>query len=99
MFCVCGSHAPPATFLLVRLQCQMPTAVRLRVVAPQKGDWYFLCWETSIFLTIFLRDAPYRVPYFPTIPTFLVRLAISCMPNPDLLDNRNRTQKWDESPC
>merc|ERR1712227_39341 len=73
-FWVCGSQAPPATFLPVRLHCQMPTAVRFKLLAPQKGDWYRLCWVTSIFLTI-------------------LRL------KKELLDNRNRTQKWDESPC
>ena len=30
----------------------------------------------SNFFTIFLREAPYLVLYFPTIPTFLVLLAI-----------------------
>ena len=31
------------------------------------------CCETSIFLMTLRIDAPYRVPYFPVIPTFLVR--------------------------
>lgn len=43
---------------------------------PQKLQEYLECWDTSIFLIIFLREAPYLVPYFPTIPTFLVRFAI-----------------------
>ena len=43
---------------------------------PQKLHEYFECCDTSIFLIIFLSEAPYLVPYFPTIPTFLVRLAI-----------------------
>ena len=34
------------------------------------------CCVISIFLTSLRRDAPYRTPYFPTIPTFLVRLPI-----------------------
>lgn len=42
---------------------------------PQKVQVYLLCCVISIFLTIFLREAPYRVPYLPVIPTFLVRLA------------------------
>lgn len=42
---------------------------------PQKEHVYFECWVISIFFTILRREAPYRVPYLPTIPTFLVRLA------------------------
>lgn len=42
---------------------------------PQKKQMYFECWLISIFFTIFLSDDPYRVPYLPTTPTFLVRLA------------------------
>lgn len=42
---------------------------------PQKEHVYFECCVISIFFTILRSDAPYRVPYFPTIPTFLVRLA------------------------
>jgi hypothetical protein len=33
------------------------------------------CWSSN-FLTIFLMAPPYLVPYFPTIPTFFVLLAI-----------------------
>lgn len=42
---------------------------------PQNWQLYLECWLTSIFLIILRRDAPYRVPYLPTMPTFLVRLA------------------------
>ena len=38
---------------------------------------YFLCWEISILLINFLKEAPYLVPYFPTIPTFFVRFAMT----------------------
>ena len=44
---------------------------------PQKVQVYLLCWEISIFFTVFLKLAPYLVPYFPVIPTFLVLLAIA----------------------
>ena len=54
--------------------------VLLSEVEPQNGDWYFLCWDTSIFLTSLRREAPYLVPYLPTIPTFLVRLAMVFQP-------------------
>ena len=40
---------------------------------PQNGQKYLLCWLTSIFLICLRRLAPYRVPYLPTMPTFLVR--------------------------
>lgn len=38
------------------------------------------CWLTSIFLICFLKLEPYLVPYFPTIPTFFVRLACNTAP-------------------
>jgi len=56
------------------LHDQMPTAARFTEYFPQKLQKYLECWDTSIFLTCFRRDAPYRVPYLPTMPTFLVRL-------------------------
>ena len=46
-----------------------------RITLPQKQQAYFACCDISIFLTIFLREAPYLVPYFPTTPAFFVRLA------------------------
>lgn len=55
----------------------MPTHERFMASFPQKVQVYLECWDTSIFLTVFRRLAPYLVPYFPTIPTFLVRLAIA----------------------
>ena len=72
----------------------MPVACLFILSLPQKVQVYFECCEISIFLTVFLREAPYLgfpndfsiysmcsrfsylVPYFPVIPTFLVRLAI-----------------------
>jgi len=53
----------------------MPTAWRLTEYLPQKSHRYLECWLTSIFLICLRRDAPYLVPYFPTIPTFFVRFA------------------------
>ena len=43
---------------------------------PQKTQVYRACCEMSIFLTCLRREAPYRVPYLPTTPAFLVRLAM-----------------------
>ena len=40
---------------------------------PQNEQLYFECWDTSIFLITLRIEAPYRVPYLPVIPTFLVR--------------------------
>ena len=40
---------------------------------PQNPQMYLACDEISYFRAIFLRAPPYRVPYFPVIPTFLVR--------------------------
>ena len=39
---------------------------------PQNEQLYLACCVTSIFLMTFRRVAPYRVPYLPQIPTFLV---------------------------
>ena len=54
----------------------MPVACLLILSLPQKVQVYLECWEISIFFTVFLREAPYLVPYLPVIPPFLVRLAI-----------------------
>ena len=53
----------------------MITVENFEHTLPQKGHVYFECCEISIFLTVFLREAPYLVPYFPHMPTFFVRLA------------------------
>lgn len=45
---------------------------------PQKTQVYLECCDTSIFLMILRSEAPYRVPYFPQIPTFFVRLPYWC---------------------
>lgn len=42
---------------------------------PQNVQVYFECWVISIFFTILRNEAPYRVPYLPTTPTFCVRFA------------------------
>ncbi len=43
---------------------------------PHGGQTYLArCWSSN-FLTIFLMVEPYRVPYLPVTPTFLVLLAI-----------------------
>ena len=43
---------------------------------PQAGHTYFALCCNENFLTIFRMEEPYRVPYLPVIPTFLVRFAI-----------------------
>lgn len=70
-------YAPPAWILLQALHFQMPTAERFTLYLPQKLQKYLECWLTSIFLICFRSEAPYRVPYLPTIPTFFVRLDIA----------------------
>merc|ERR1719335_1367123 len=74
---VASCQAPPAIVLLQLLQCQIPTACRFTLVFPQKEHKYFARCCVSIFLTSFRKLAPYRVPYFPEMPTFFVRRAIS----------------------
>ena len=66
-------YAPPATVFLHAPHDQMPTTVRLTVSLPQKTHVYLECWLTSIFFTCLRREAPYRTPYFPVMPAFLVR--------------------------
>jgi len=70
------THAPPATVFLQALHFQIPTQLLFIASFPQKAQVYLECCVISIFLTIFLRDAPYLVPYFPTTPTFFVLFAI-----------------------
>ena len=53
---------------------------------PHDGHTYRACCWSSNFLTIFLMAPPYLVPYFPTIPTFLVLLAI--------VDKNNTNNNW-----
>merc|ERR1712184_150979 len=73
---VSGTEAPPLILIPDFLHSQIPTECRFKVSLPVYGLVYRLCWLTSIRLMSFRREAPYRVPYLPTIPTFLVRLAI-----------------------
>jgi hypothetical protein len=77
--CVLTDQAPPAmTFMHVLFeQRQMPTAVRFTEFLKQNGHVYRACCAISIFFTCFRNDEPYRVPYFPTTPTFRVRLPIA----------------------
>jgi len=46
------------------------------VTLAQKWQAYLACCETSNFLMIFLKEAPYLVPYLPAIPTLTVLLVI-----------------------
>ena len=52
-------YAPPATVFLQDLQFQIPTECLLTVVFPQNVHTYLACCVISIFLTCFLREAPY----------------------------------------
>merc|ERR1719479_874887 len=70
---------PPAIvrsqFLAVHFQ--MLPATRRMAVLPQNVHRYLSRIWISYFFTIFLRDAPYLVPYLPVMPTFLVCLVIA----------------------
>ena len=66
-------YAPPATVFLHDPHDQMPTTERLTVSLPQKTHVYLECWLTSIFFTCLRSEAPYRTPYLPVMPAFLVR--------------------------
>ena len=81
---VANSYAPPANVILHPLHFQIPhdtlfTAVYISQLNtfPHGGQTYLACCWSSNFLRIFLIAEPYLVPYFPTIPTFLVLLAIN----------------------
>ena len=67
-------YAQPASTLPHELQFQMPTFVRFTVSLPQNMQVNLECCEISIFFTCFLSEEPYRTPYLPVIPAFLVRL-------------------------
>ena len=73
---VVGVYAPPVVDFWHFMQVQTPTTVLLTAVLPQNGHGYFFLWEISIFLIVFLREAPYLRPYFPQMPTFFVLRAI-----------------------
>ena len=66
-------YAPPAIVLWHDPHDQIPTHARLTVSLPQKTHVYLECWLISIFLTTFRSDEPYRLPYLPVMPAFLVR--------------------------
>jgi len=67
-------YAPPAMVFPHAPQFQMPTLWRLTVSLPQKTHVYFECWLISIFFTTLRSEEPYRTPYLPVMPAFLVRL-------------------------
>merc|ERR1719183_301634 len=67
-------YAPPAIVLWQAPHDQMPTHARLTVSLPQKTHVYLECWLISIFFTTFRSEEPYRTPYLPVMPAFLVRL-------------------------
>ena len=69
-------YAPPASTFLHALHFQIPTAVRFTESFPQKRHVKRECWETSIFFTCLRSDEPYRTPYLPVIPTFLVLFCV-----------------------
>lgn len=71
-----GAHAPPAITDLQERQFHIPTELRLTESFPQNEHVYFACCDISIFFICFRSEAPYLVPYFPTIPTFFVCLAL-----------------------
>ena len=70
---VLSTYAPPATIFRQAPQDQMPTTDRFTESLPQKTHVYFECWLISIFFTCLRREAPYRTPYLPVMPAFLVR--------------------------
>jgi hypothetical protein len=65
---VFSTYAPPAFCFLHPWQHQIPTAVRFMAYFPQKSQKNLECWDTSCFFTTLRSDAPYRVPYLPTMP-------------------------------
>lgn len=54
-----------------------PTARLFILVLPQKEQMHLECCLISLFVTVFQREAPWWVPYLPTILTSLVCLAVS----------------------
>merc|ERR1719198_1482389 len=68
---------PPAMTLLHLLHFQIPPATRFTDCLPQKVQAYLECCKISIRFTTLRSEAPYRVPYFPVMPTFFVRLAMA----------------------
>ena len=69
-------YAPPAIRLLHDPHFQIPTTSRFMFCLPQNGHVNLLCWLTSILRSTLRIEAPYLVPYFPVMPTFLVRFPI-----------------------
>merc|ERR1719415_411751 len=51
-------YAPPAIFLLHRLHSHTPTTFLLIASFPQNVHVYLALWEISIFLMVFLKEAP-----------------------------------------
>merc|ERR1719359_2341984 len=77
---VASCQQPPAMTFLQALHFQIPPATRLTLVFPQKLHRYRACCRISMRFVTFRSEAPYRVPYFPVMPTFFVRFAISLKP-------------------
>lgn len=71
-----GTPASPTTVFMQEPQSQMRTARLCILVLPQKEQVYLVRWLTSVFFTIFPREAP----CLHTIPTFLVRFTMSPQP-------------------
>ena len=71
-----GTPASPTTVFMQEPQSQMRTARLCILVLPQKEQVYLVRWLTSVFFTIFPREAP----CLRTIPPFLVRFTMSPQP-------------------
>jgi hypothetical protein len=66
-------YAPPATVFLHALHVHMPTTPLRTLSLPQNVHVYFACCVISIFLICLRNEAPYRVPYLPTTPTYMLQ--------------------------
>eukprot|EP00250_Pteridium_aquilinum_P002545 c12766_g1_i1 orf=13-336(-) len=73
----------------------MPTAFLFTAYFPQNSQKYLACWLTSIFLICFLKLAPYRVPYLPTMPAFFV-LFVMAAEDPNHRSSRPPRQQLKE---
>ena len=74
---VLSCHAPPASALWHLLHFHTLTASLRMASLPQNGHTYVAAEDSHNFFAIFLRAAPYLVPYFPMMPNFLVLLPIN----------------------
>ena len=53
-----GTPASPTTVFTQEPQSQVPTACLCTLVLPQKEQVYLVRWLTSVFFSIFPREAP-----------------------------------------